>query len=231
MTFLQIICVLLLQFSTPQSGTSQPATAIQETETNVAFKFGFGAIVGQGDKKKFVSITKDTIIRSGDEMKLCVEPMKPCFIYVISQSSNGEVNMLFPYTTTQFTMDYKVDRNYYIPQGKGWFTVDKVPGKEVFHILASATRLESIEKSFMRYETGPKAEKATLAAQVINDIREVRKQFRSYATIGERPISIGGNVRGTAPAPNTARRPDVSDIAIEITANNFYVKTITLDHK
>jgi hypothetical protein len=70
----------------------------------------------------------------------------------------------------------------------------------------------------------------TVAGEVITSIRDTRKKFKTSSTLGERPISIGGNVRGTKTEDKT-RHPDVSDFAIEIKANNFYAKTFTLDHK
>ncbi|HEY6952655.1 MAG TPA: hypothetical protein VI758_09615, partial [Bacteroidota bacterium] len=54
-----------------------------QNDENVLFKWSFGAIVGK--EKKFVAITKDTVLKTGDEMKMYVEMKKDCFVYLIYQ--------------------------------------------------------------------------------------------------------------------------------------------------
>ena len=69
-----------------------------------------------------------------------------------------------------------------------------------------------------------------MAADIVSLIRSVRKRYSIYATIAEKPLTIGGNIRGTEKV-ESARRPDVATIATQISANNFYSKTITIDHQ
>ncbi len=64
----------------------------------------------------------------------------------------------------------------------------------------------------------------------MSEIRSVRKHYSTFATIAEKPLTIGGNLRGTDKLEG-ARRPDVAVIATLISAKNFYSKTITLDHQ
>jgi hypothetical protein len=55
----------------------------------------------------------------------------------------------------------------------------------------------------------------------VSEIREVKKRYRQFATLAERPVPIAGNLRG----------PDIGDLAVEITAQNFYSKTFTIEHR
>lgn len=202
----------------------------QQEEGNIGFKWGFGVIVGSDEEQKFAPITRDTVLKTGDKLKMVVELQKGCIVYVIYQSSTGEISMLFPYNLTQFTADYATGKNYYIPKGRSPFTLDNNLGKETFYLLASSHRLTELESRFEKYKAAKDAKKSNLGKEVLTEIRNLKKRFRTFATIAERPISIGGNVRGS-PGTGDVQRPDVASIAMEIWANNFYSKTFTIDHQ
>jgi hypothetical protein len=199
----------------------------QNTE-NVAFKWAFGALTGP--TKAFVPITRDTVLRSGDEIKMLVELVRECYVYVVYEGPNGELSLLFPYDLKQFASDYETGKNYYIPKGRSWLTFDKTAGKEKFYILASNERLTQLEALLSSYQTADKATKRDAGSKVVAEIRDVRKRFRTFTTLAEKPVTIGGNVRGVGEAA-AAKRPDVADIATAITASNFYAKTFTIDHR
>jgi hypothetical protein len=69
-----------------------------------------------------------------------------------------------------------------------------------------------------------------MAGDIVSEIRTVRKHYSTFSTIAEKPVSIGGNIRGTEKVEG-ARRPDVVILATQISAKNFYSKTITIDHQ
>ncbi len=200
----------------------------QTVEDNVSFSWGFGALVGK--EKKFVSITKDTVLKSGDEVKMVIELKKECYVYLIHHSSKGDIALLFPEDVRQFSGDYKTGRNYYVPKGRGWFELDKVTGKESFYLLGSSERLVELEALIGNYHSAKKEDKPAMADGILAEIRNVKRKFRTFTTLAERPVTIGGNIRGVEQAEE-AKRPDVATIVTEIKANNFYSKTFTIDHQ
>lgn len=222
-----IIFSVSLPFNVPPP-SEDLALVLQDTKENVAFRWGFGAIVGK--ERKFVPITRDTILVSGDEIKMVVELKKECYVYVLHHSPNGDVSLLFPEDVRQFAGDYAVGKNYYIPKGRGWFELDKSTGRESFYLLAASERLLDLEALISEYSTAAKDAKPEAAKKILAEIRDVKRKFRTFTTLAERPVTIGGNIRGVDEA-EAAKRPDVSTIATEITASNFYSKTITIDHK
>ena len=199
-------------------------------EGNVAFKWAFGVVVGEGEDRGLVPITKDTVLKSGDDLKMFVQLQNNCFVYVLYVSSTGELDLLFPYNAKQFKNDYSQGKNYYIPEGRSWFTLDKNLGRETFYLIASKGRLRDLESKVEKYRAAKGPAKSDLAKDIVAEIRDLKKRYKSYATLAERPISIGGNVRGK-PTGADALRPDVADIAVEIVANNFYSKTFTIEHQ
>ncbi|MFH0990280.1 MAG: DUF4384 domain-containing protein [bacterium] len=201
----------------------------QEKE-NVSFEWGFGVISSSTAETKLTPVLKDTMLKSGDQIKMVVKLKRACFVYVIHESPDGELILRFPYDFNQFTTDYTLAKNYYIPKGRDWFKLDKDIGRETFYLLASAERLTDLEKMLQQYKAADASAKPALAKDIVTEIRNVRKRYKTFTTYAERPISIGGNVRGVERAPS-ASRPDVASIATEISANNFYGRTFTLDHK
>jgi len=213
------------------AGHAVPGVVLAQQGTqaeNVAFRWSFGALVGKD--KKFVPISRDTALSTGDEIKMMVELQQECYVYVIYHSSKGEISLLFPEDVRQFSGDYKTGKNYYIPSGRRWFELDKNIGRETFYLLASGQRLLDLEALVGNYVSADKSKKSALADQILAEIRTVKRKFRTFTTLAERPVTIGGNIRGVEKAEN-ARRPDVSTIATEISASNFYSKTFTIDHQ
>lgn len=217
---------LLTGFGSPE----RPAVTgpQQGVEENVAFSWGFGALVGK--ERKFVSITRDTALRTGDEIKMVVELKKECYVYLVHSSSKGEITLLFPENVRQFSGDYRTGKNYYIPKGRSWFELDKNVGRESFYLLASAERLLELEALIGNYDSAKKDDKPAAADQILTEIRSVKRKFKTFTTLAERPVTIGGNIRGVDKAEQ-AKRPDIATIATDIKANNFYSKTFTIDHK
>jgi hypothetical protein len=151
-------------------------------------------------------------------------------VYLVQQDSKGGIALLFPYKIQQFQTDYAVDKNYFVPKGRTWNAFDKNTGKEVFFLIASTDRLLDLEVKLGNYFSADGSKKQSLADDIVSEIRSVRKRYSTFSTIAEKPVTIGGNIRGTEKV-EVARRPDVAAIATTISAKNFYSKTITIDHQ
>jgi hypothetical protein len=225
---LAIACCLFLGFISAETPKSSTSALLQQETENIGFKWAFGALVGKD--KKFVSITRDTTLSTGDEIKMFVELTKDCFVYVIHAGPKGEINLYFPYNLKDLNTGYKVETNYYLPKGRQWDQFDSVTGRETFYLLAATERLVELEALLSDYMSADKSKKPAISEQIITEIRNVKRKFKTFTTLAEKPITIGGNVRSLEKAEE-AKRPDVSTIAIKISANNFYSKTITIDHR
>lgn len=217
-----VICVAL-------SGITK-ISAAQEDYKNVCFCWAFGGIVRGEHGLEFASITRDTTLKTGDRLKLLIELKKKCFVYVIYQSSQSELALLFPYKLRQFAADYVTGRKYYIPQGVKWFELDDNRGEEKFYLLASAQRLTELETLLEKYMSAEQTKRPKLGRQVLARIRMIKRQYRKLTTTAERPVPIGGCVRGLG-KDEKAPLPDVATIAVEISSDNFFSRTFTIDHR
>ena len=204
--------------------------AEQKGDDAVSFRWAFGAIVGPTDDRRLVAITRDTILKTGDRLKLLIQLRKRCFVYLFYRTAEDDIHLLFPYRLKLFESDYKTGEKYYIPKGKTWFELDKDVGLETFYLLASAKRLHALEAQYLKYDSVAGEEKKKLAKQLLAEIRKIKRKHRKLATPAERPIAIGGNVRGD-PKDERSAFPDIDPIASEVLGSNFYSKTFTIDHK
>jgi hypothetical protein len=214
-----VLCGILTLFCAVVVAPERHPAMAQE-EANVSFRWAFGALVGMESSPKLVPITQDTTLRTGDQLKMLVELQKSCFVYVIHHGPQGEVRWLFPYSKQQLDSDYHTAKRYNIPPGEAWLRLDDQVGRETFYLLASSERLAELETLLNNYATASQAEQPQLATNILTEIREVKKRYRQFSTLAERPVPIAGNLRG----------PELADLAVEITANNFYSKTFTIEH-
>ena len=190
----------------------------ESQEEDISFLWTFVALVDAGNVKKQMAITQDTTLKTGDQLKMSVEPRKLCFVYVIYHGAQGEVRWLFPYNKQQFTTDYQPSKKYDIPPGEAWFKLNDQVGRETFYLLASTQRLTELETMLDAYAAAPPAEQPPLASNIVAEIRDLRRRYRQLAAPAERPVPIAGNMREDAQA-------------VEIKATNFYSKTFTIEHR
>jgi hypothetical protein len=199
-----------------------------ENDLNVSFKWAFGALVGK--ERDFQPVTRDVALKTGDQLKMMVELQKECFIYLIHYSEGEGIRLLFPYKLQQFDTDYQLSKRYYIPAGDAWFQLDQVAGNEFFHLLASAERLENLEELLLDYESAEADQKPEIATKILAEIRSVKREHKEFAAPAERPVAIGGAIRGMEFSKG-AGRPDVATIANNILSTGFIARTFTIEHQ
>ena len=201
-----------------------------QTENNVSFLWAFGAIKKTNQELQFRKITRDTELKSGDQLKMLVKLNKKCFVYVFYYSSQGQLFMLLPYNLNQFSTDYETSKNYYIPQGNFVLELDDNVGQEKFYLIASAQRLQELENLFGSYESAEDFKKPEFIENIIHEIRQLRKRHKKFTTEAERPIASTGSIRAHI-ISEQAGLPDLDKFAVRINAESFFAKTFTIDHR
>lgn len=212
-------------------GPGQPiAQETNERMKDIEFLWAFGAMVKTGPSPRLIPITKDTTLKTGDQIKFFVSLEENCFVYLIYHSSQGEVSVLFPYRFEQLSRDFKTHALYYVPQGAEWFQLDGHVGLETFYLLASAERLHVLEQLINQYETADPAKKQAMVGKVLKEIRRLRRENRKFKTYAEKPVNIMGQFRGSEKV-STEAALDVAKLGMKVSAKHFYSRTFTIDHK
>jgi hypothetical protein len=191
---------------------------------DVRFRWAFGVATGTGAARHFAPVTsEDVTLRSGDEIKMFVGPESRCFIYVLHQDQAGQFEVLYP--SDGAFPDAPPTAPTYIPSGGGWLQVDDASGTERIYLLASTTRLTSLEQ--LLAAAASTAKKPSPSQQIVGELARLQKTqiARNWS---ERPETIGGQVRGK---PDAAH-PDIARTATEITGTGpFFSRVFIIDHR
>jgi hypothetical protein len=201
-----------------------------QDDNDVIFQWTFGAIKNTNIGPQFQTVSRDTTLKTGDQIKFFIKLNKSCYLYLIYQSSQEELSILFPYRFKLLAKDYQISGNHYIPKGDQWFELDEYTGLEKFYLLASAKRLFELEALINEYESADKTKKLTLGQKIIAQIRSLRKKHLKFKTYAEKPVTVIGTMRGTDKTKAVGLK-DLADYAVEISASNFFSRTYTIDHQ
>ncbi len=217
------LVILILGLSAGARAQSRPGTS----ELN--FLYAFGAQTGAPPGGRIIHVQNETTLHSGDRLKLFVEPKAELYFYLVHLGSQGDLTPLFP-------VDSKPARvapgaQIFIPEGSQWFELDAHPGLEKFFMLVSAERLERLEELCRRHlALKDKSEAQSSADAIQNEIKRLQQQHQQLSAPAEKPVRIGGNVRGPLPS-DAPEVPDVTPLAAEVTAPGFYSRTFSIDHR
>jgi len=213
-----------------EGGASPNGASGRAPFPEVDFRWAFAAASIQDGKLSTQPVTQDMVLKSGDQIKMMVELQRRCFVYLFHDNRKDGVKLLFPYTLQQFDTDYQPERRYFVPRGEAWFRLDENPGREVFYLLASAKRLDDLEKAYIRHESADMASRAETARALVDKIREIRRSHSELSTPAERPVPIGGALRGVDKGQDP-NRLDISAFADEVLSTGFVARTYTIEHK
>lgn len=197
------------------------ATAKARAGDTVSLRWAVGALDSAGGKP--AAIQHDTKLSSGTKLKLLIEPTSPGSVYLLLLDSSDELQVL--YRKSSMVGKAGDGKPTYIPPGSQWFELETGAGMETFFLLASVTPLTELEQRIDRYESTDAAGKKAASAAIQEEVRRLNKANRNFARPVERPVVIGGQTRGAAD-PATA----IDQLAVEVEAERFYGKTITIDH-
>lgn len=187
-------------------------------EPTVELRWALGAADAAGEAP--AAVTRDTQLETGARLKFFVEPLSPVSVYLILQDSQDEMHLLYHDDSSS-----QAGEPSYVPPGAQWFELDDEPGRETFFLLASVEPLTELEGLLARYESAEAAAKKELCDEIVDEIRRLHRAHRNFARPAEKPVMIGGRTRSDASGADAIAR-----MAVEISAQRFYGKTITIDH-
>jgi hypothetical protein len=212
------------------SGEASPTDVSGQAPSQyIDFLWAFAVLSDRDGKADVQPIVPDMVLKSGDRIKMMVQLRRKCFVYLFHDDQKNGVKLLFPYAFEQFDRDYRPERKYYIP-GEAWFRLDENPGRELFYLIASAKRLDELEKAYLRYESAGEPLKADTAKALVDKIGQLRREHRELNSPAERPIPIGGALRGVEAGQDPAGF-DIAAFAEQVLSTGFVARTYAIEHK
>lgn len=221
------ICIFII-LTSGMSGHNFSAYGEQldgKDEKNINFHWAFCSLTKAAAGPEIEVIRRDKILRSGDKIKFFIKLESKCFVYLIYKDSQGELSVLFPHRFNLLGSEHNLSENQYIPKGNLWFELDEKTGFEKYYLLASANRLRKLEILLNEYESAGRKQKSELTEKIIAEIKRLKRKHKKFQAAAERPVSIGGTVRGTGSVD------DVASTAVAISASEFFSRTFTIEHR
>jgi hypothetical protein len=218
-----LLSIVLFGASTAAFAQNRPG------KSDINFLYAFGAYASSQGSGKLIPVQNEIALHTGDRLKLFFEPKSDLNFYLLHLSSQGELTPLYP-------VEAKPARiipgtQVFIPAGNQWFELDAHPGQEKFFLIAAADRLERLEELCARHTTlKTPADLQASAGAILEEIKRLRQQHMQLTAPAEKPVRIGGSVRGQQP-PGAPVVPDITPLAAEVTAPGFYSRTFSIDHR
>ncbi|HBD94041.1 MAG: hypothetical protein A2015_17345 [Spirochaetes bacterium GWF1_31_7] len=198
----------------------------QDISSTIQFKWGVLTLDKKTNKTVGLNFSKPVQLSEGDDIRIYLEPVKNAFIYLYLLDSNNDLMLLFPENFTQFSKNYS-NKPYYIPDAESWFTIDENSGTEEFYLIASKVRqpeLESLTGKLQKEseKSTPNSNKINeLKKSIIDELARLRKENSTNVAVAEKPVSTAGTTRSIG---------EVTTNATEVLTENFYAKTLRLEH-
>lgn len=198
-------------------------------KNGIGFLYAFGAYVGAPGKGTLVSLQNESTLRAGDRLKLYFEPKNEQYLYLLHLSSQGELSVLYP--TASRPARVARDTPVFVPAGDDWFELDAHRGQEKFFLVVAADRLDRLEELCTRHASlAGKADASASSDAILDEVKRLRQQNKPLSAPAEKPVRIGGSVRGEASSrpPSAA---DLTSLAAEVRAPGFYTRTFSVEHR
>jgi hypothetical protein len=219
--FLLVSCLFVLV--TEASAQNQP------NQTKLHFYYAFGAQTVVDGVQKFVPVETHTVLKSGDLIKLFVQSDTEVYFYFFHLGYKGNLTLLFPANNQPPRLNPGTQA--YVPEGEMWLELDAQPGLEKFLFIASAARLEKLEKLYERHTSlEDKSASRSSVDAIFSEITRLDQRDKRLSVPAERPVRLAGKLRD----PNkvdTKIIPDIDSLSIEIISQGTYSKTFIVDHR
>lgn len=99
---------------------------------------------GEGEVKS-LGFDEAEIFSAGDLLRIYLQLQEKTYVYLYLYDSRDDLYLVFPPTPDFYAGEFPAWQKFYIPSGRGWFTLDSSRGKERFFLLAANQRLLGVE--------------------------------------------------------------------------------------
>lgn len=217
------LCLAASICLSPIDSEAQTASPRETTK----FSLAVAAKVIKDDTPQIIPLSDNMVLQSGNCIKFYLEFEKEGFLYLFHTDPQGRLLLLFPGGSQAAKI--KKHTAACIPGGNNWLELDSNTGKETFHLLVSAVRLEQLEGLYATHRMLKEDNAIRHSARsILAKIEEVRGE--KLTSRAERPLRMAGKLRGN-PGSDQSIPQAIANSAREITTSGTYVKTITIDHR
>lgn len=184
--------------------------------------FSWAVLTDTPDGQRAVDTSVPIVLENDSTLQVHIEQQPGVYIYLYLLDSTGELLFLYPQKTNHYLLNPPKADIVKVPAGSSRLTLVPPNGREKLYVLASASRLASLEELTEKYQGNP--EDLSFRAAVIQEIKKIRRRYSKLTKTVETSVPIAGTIamRGT------------KDTAIQVTQVNaidFYSKILRIDHE
>jgi len=144
---------------------------------------------------------------TGEQFRLVINPVAPCFAYLVYESPGGD-NATVLYSGL-------------LKNGETWYSqiLELTPpaGSENFYVIVSSEEQKTLSQRISVFNNNPGV---TQRRALMNEIFRLRSEVSKFKEAPEKPVLMGGSSRG-APDKNQG---------VEYSGAGAYVKIISIEH-
>lgn len=220
--------MLFVSVATALMGATALTALAEEPASDVLeVRWVMAGLEKDADPSHPISISPETTLRTGDKIKMYLNAVNKCFFYLFYHNPEGQLQLIYPDSLPAAALVRGTRLT--VPQGDRWFELDQKTGTETFHVLVSPTPLRSIEILYEDYRRQA-FENGSSATRLITAIDRLRHQQRPLTSKAERPLSIGGTIRGTPDAGPDTTESRLDHLAEDILTTDVFCRTYTIEH-
>ena len=133
---------------------------------------------GDDGQVKSLGFDEPERFAAGDLLRIYLQLQERSYIYLYLHDSRDDLYLVFPPTPDFYAGEFPAWQKFYIPSGRGWFTLDSGSGKERFYLLAANNRLMNLEGLTDQFlmDREDRAAQARLLAEINREIARLGQQ-------------------------------------------------------
>lgn len=189
-------------------------------DPQVVVRWAFGAQVGAEGEERWVPVREHMELPSGTRLGLLVEPRSAGYVYVLRRGPEGSFTTLLPPGGSWDDEGAEAGEVHAIAPAGGSLVVGESSGVEVWYLLAAPDRLSRLESLL-----AARRDETSGDADVLAEIERLETERAPLARPAERPITIGGAVKGDPQAGS------LGALAVEFSARNLVYRSVTVEHR
>lgn len=199
----------------------------ESSPDTIEFRWVLAGLESDANTLYMINIPMKAALRTGDKIKMYLKTHRKCFFYLFHQAPAGRMVLLFPFSLPSEAI--ASDAQLMVPQGDKWFQLGEQTGTETFHVLVSHAPLSSIEALYEIYRQHA-SESGYSAVRLVSAIERLCNQKSPLTSKVERPLPIGGTIRGASDNCTDTTQNCLDQLAENIVTPNVFCRTYTIEH-
>lgn len=219
---LAVIVTILIVLSpvAAQTEESSPDT--------IEFRWALAGMEIDADPPYMTNIPMKAALRSGDKIKMYLKTHRKCYFYLFHQTPDGRMLLLFPPSLPSEAIASGIQLT--IPEGDKWFQLNNQARTESFHVLIAPAALRSIE-TFYEAHRQDTEDNGLSTVRLLLVIEKLRNHQRPLTSDAERPLAVGGTLRGGEDINTEATIEQLDRLAEYIKTSKVFCRTYTIEHQ